>query len=240
MIETLSNMLSDRVVVTEEELRVKAIRAALRTLGLDTMRLNEKNLKEILYSFLECPITVKSLHFPERVELSGVNFYHLHTTIPSSNEFLHAYEEYLQARDFLTHLNNFFKIFDKFFESYRREGEFLRVYSKRYPYAIFFSTIRDAFEDASVHINLASKFEGEYIVAVKTGEKIEHFFKFFKFHSESFKKANVKVWVVNPEKFTVDPFIGYPKDLSLISKFKNPRLATQIESVWRVKIDEID
>lgn len=240
MIEKLSESLSNKVVVTEEELKVKAIRSALKALGLKAIYFSENDLKEVVCSFLDCPITLKSLHFSEKVEINGISFYHLHTVAPTKEDFIKAYEEYIHAKNFLSKLDAMMASVDKFFEGYDKEGHFLRIYSDKNRYAVFFSTIRYAFEDVDMHINLSSSFDGEYVVAVKIEEKPDEFIKFFKIHSENFKMAKAKVWVVNPEKLTVDPFIGYPRDFKLISRFKNPKFATKINSLWRLKIEEID
>lgn len=240
MIEKLSEMLFGRSVVTVEELKVKAIRAGFKALGFGIAHFRSEDLEEIVCSFVECPLSLKSLHFSERVEINGIEFYHLHTKVPSSEELAFAYEQFLHAKDFLSRLEKMFEAVDRFFEGYSKHGQYLRVYSKRNRYAVFFTTIRDCYEDVELHVNFAEGYEGEYIVAVKVEEKLDDFLKFFKAHSERFKKANAKLWVVNPEKMSVDPFIGYPKDFSLISRFRNPKFATQINSLWRVKVEEID
>jgi len=240
IIEKLSEMLSQRSVVTLEELKVKAIRASLKALGLGVVNLEKEGLDEIACSFVDCPLSLKSMHFSEKVEFNGVEFYHLHTKVPSREEVAFAYEEYVRAKDFLGKLEKMFETMDKFFVDYSKQGQYLRVYSKRNRYAVFFTTIRDCYEDVEVHTEIAKSYEGEYVVVVKVEDKLDEFLKFFKAHSEKVKRANAKIWVVNPDKMSVDPFIGYPKDLSLISRFKNPRFATQINSLWRVKVDEID
>ncbi len=240
MIEKLSEMLFGRSVVTLEELKVKAIRAALKALGLELVNLSKEDLEEIACSFIDCPLSLKSLHFSEKVEINGIEFYHLHTKVPTKEEVTFAYEEFLRARDLIGNLEKMFETMDKFFLDHSRRGQFLRIYSKNNRYAVFFTTIRDCYEDVEVHKEIAKNYDGEYVVAVKVEEKLEEFLKFFKAHSESIKRTNVKIWVVNPQRMSVDPFIGYPKDFSLISRFKNPRFATQINSLWRVKVDEID
>lgn len=240
MIEKLSEMLSQRSVVTLEELKVKAIRASLKVLGLGLADLRKEDLDEIACSFVDCPLSLKSLHFSERVEVNGVEFYHLHTKVPAREEVALAYEEYVHAKDFLSKFERMVETMDKFFVDHSKRGQYLRVYSNRNRYAVFFTTIRDCYEDVEIHVKLAESYDGEYVVAVKVEEKIDEFLKFFRAHSEKVKRANAKIWVVNPERMSVDPFIGYPKDFLLISRFKNPKFATQINSLWRVKVDEID
>ncbi|NHW23546.1 MAG: hypothetical protein HA489_04755 [Archaeoglobales archaeon] len=240
VIEALSEMLSGRTVVSKEELERKAIRSALKVLGLKMSGFTEEDLKEVVLSLIETPISIRSAHFPEKILIDGVQFYHLHTKRPDIRELEIAYAEYIKSKSFLERLGNTMLSADKFFESYRQEGYFLRFYEADNRYAVFFSTITDLDEDSGLHLQLASEFDGEYVVIVQTEEKPDEFVKFFKLHSEEFKRGNTKVWVANPEKWTIDPFIGYPRDLKLLKRFKNPKTASQIESLWRGKVEEID
>lgn len=240
IIEKLSEMLSYRSVVTLEELQVKAIRAALRAHGLEIAEFRKEDLEEIACSFVDCPLSLKSLHFSEKFEINGVEFYHLHTRSPSREEVVLAYEEYLRAKEFLDNFERVLETIDKFFFDYSKRGRFVRIYSQGDKYAVFFTSIRDCYEDVEFHAKIARDYEGEYVVVVKVERELNDFLKFFRDRSEEIKKAKAKIWVVNPEKMTVDPFIGYPKNPSLISRFKNPRFATQINSLWRLKVDKID
>lgn len=240
VIEALSDMLSGRNVVSEEELKIKALRSALKTLGFEMKKFSEEDLKEVVCSFIETPISIRSAHFSEKISINGVNFYHPHTKRPDRRELEMAYAEYLKSRVFLNNLKRLMISADNFFNGYKREGYFLRFYSSESRFAVFFSKIADLLEDVTVHLRLSSEFDGEYVVIVQTEEKLDDFIKFFKLHSETFKKFSAKIWVANPEKGSIDPFIGYPKDFKLLKRFKNPKIATQIEALWREKVDELD
>lgn len=239
VIEALSKMLSGRVVVSEEELKRKALRAGLRVLGIEMKDFTKEDLKEVVLSFIDCPLSVRSAYFSEKICLNGVNFYHLHTVKPQPSDLEIAYYEYIKSKAFLEDLEKIMNATDRFFEGYAKEGYFLRLYSSNTKFAVFFTTISDLKEDAEIHIKIASGFDGEYVAVVRTEEKPTEFVEFFRLYSEKFKRNNAKVWVANALG-SIDPFIGYPKDLKLISRFKNPRLASRINSLWREKVDELD
>ncbi|MCS7144121.1 MAG: hypothetical protein NZ879_03765 [Archaeoglobaceae archaeon] len=239
VIETLSEMLSGRVVVSEEELRRKALRAGIKSLGIGMKKFGEGDLKEVVLSFIDCPLSVRSAYFSEKISLKGITFYHLHTVKPQPFDFEIAFSEYIKSKAFLDNLEKLMIATDKFFEGYAKEGHFLRIYSSKSKFAVFFTTISDLREDAEIHLKLASNFEGEYVAIVQTEEKPTEFVEFFRLHSENFKRANAKVWVADPAG-VVDPFIGYPKDPKLIKRFRNPKLASRINSLWREKVEELD
>jgi len=240
VVETLSEMLSGRILVSEEELRRKAIRAGLKALGVKMKNFSEVELNEVVSSFIECPLSVKSAYFSEKVYVNGITFYHLHTKKPDRREFEIAYSEFLKSKTYLDNLKPVMNSADKFFSEYTKEGYFLRFYTLTNEFAVFFSTISDLFEDVSTHLRLASQINGEYVVLVQTEEKPDDFVKFFKLHSEEFKRVNAKVWVANPKNETIDPFIGYPKDIKLLTRFKNPKIAGKISALWREKVEELD
>lgn len=240
VIEKLAENLCNRVVVTEEELKRKTLRIALKVHGFEMVNFTNEQVNEIVQNFIDSPITLNSLYFSEKVDCYGIKFYHLHTKKPSPRDFEIAYEEFLKSKEFLDNLETLMKSADKFFFDYNKKGHFLRIYSRKNSYCVFFSTISDVFEDANLHIELAKKFNGEYILIVQTEKDPKDFIRFFKNHSEEFKRADVKIWVANQRNLGIDPFIGYPKDLTLISRFRNPKSASLINSLWRTKVDEID
>ncbi|MEM0330854.1 MAG: hypothetical protein QXW84_05715 [Archaeoglobaceae archaeon] len=239
LIESLSEMLSGRVVVSEEELKHKALRAGLKVLGFGIKNFGEGELREVVLSFIECPISVKSLYFSEKILINGVPFYHLHTKKPQQSDLEIAYREFLKSKSFLDNLKRIMDLTDKFFEGYAKEGYFLRFYTSDYKFAVYFTTVSDLKNDSEIHLKLAENFDGEYVTIVQTEEKPTEFVELFKIYSERFKRGGVKVWVANP-KDGIDPFIGYPKDLKLLSRFKNPKLASRIDALWREKVEELD
>lgn len=241
VVEELSKMLAERRVVTEEEVRKKAIRCALKVLGPDLVKAEVNLIEDVTCSLIDCPISLKSLHFSEKVKVGDIFFYHLHTEKPERDDFDEAYFEYTHSIRYLDALDIMKEVTDRFFEGYSAEGEVMRKYTQNGKnYYVFYSTINDAFEDVETHLKLAKEVEGEYVVVVPTESELNSFLKFFKRYSEDAKRANLKIWVVNTEDKTIDPFIGYPKDFRLLKGFKNPKAAALVSTYWRVDVKELD
>ena len=241
VVEELSRMLAGRTVVSGEEVRRMAIRASLKVLGLKLVDVGDDFINEVACSLIECPITLRSLHFSEEVKVGDATFYHLHTRKPTREDFEVAYREFEKSKSYLEGLSTMVEITDRFFADYEARGKFMRLYERdRYRYAVFYSVIDDVYEDIDVHTSLASSFNGEYIVVVPTESSVEPFLKFFKHRSEDVKKANLKIWVANTSEKSIDPFIGYPRDFKLLKGFKNPKAASIINSLWRVNVTELD
>ena len=234
-------MLEGRKIVTEEEVKRKAIRASLKVLKLELIDVDTELIEDVTCSFVECPISLKSLHFSERVRIGDVTFYHLHTEKPERDDFELAYMEYLQSKTYLDSFDVLVSTTDRFFDGYERKGKYLREYIKDDKrYVVFYSTISDVYEDINIHLSLNAEVEGEYAVVVHTERELGPFLKFFKMYSEDVKRAGMKIWVVNPKAKVIDPFIGYPKDFKLLSRFNNPKAAAMISSYWRVNVRELN
>ncbi len=240
VIEEVSKMLSSRTVVSEEEVRRTAIRAALRVLGFKLASADQSFIEDVTCSLIECPLTLKSLHFSEKFKVGDAVFYHVHTKKPSREELELAYEEYVKSKAYLDAMDTMCEVTDRFFDGYESSGTYLRLYRGRGEYAVFYSIIDDVYYDLQFHTKLAGEFNGEYVVVVPTEREINPFLRFFKHKSEAVKRANIKIWVVNASEKTIDPFIGYPKDFKLLKGFKNPKAASLINSLWRVNVEELD
>lgn len=234
-------MLINREVVTCEEIERKAIRAILRSKGVEALDISEEVLQEIKSSYVECPISAHSFHYSEEVEIENVKFYHLHHSKPVREDFEKAHSEFLISRRFLEASGKMKSVADKFFKDYKVSKGLIREYSKNnQKFAVFFSLLQDISEDLQAHLDFASKYSGEYMIVVPTEKTPKEFIEFFNQHSSEIKSANIKIWVADVDKESIDPFIGYPKDLKLLKRFKNPKLATHIESLWRQKEERID
>jgi len=64
------------------------------------------------------------------------------------------------------------------------------------------------------------------------GESPEPFIEFYKEKGRAIEEAGLQVWVANLEGGTIDPFIGYPKDINIYKQFKNPKLAMKVRAIW--------
>ncbi|RLI79517.1 hypothetical protein DRP05_03585 [Archaeoglobales archaeon] len=243
IIKTLSEMLKEREVTTREELERRAIRAVIKSKSIEALNLDYNLIEEIVDSYIECPVSLSCIHFSEKVEIGGVSFYHLHTTKPTREQFEEAYYEYTISKRLLDATDGLDKIINNFFSGYSvKEGVIKEYSNNKHKYAVFYSLIDDVGEDIQSHIEFAKeykKYDGEYVIVTLTEKNPNPFIKFFKNHSEKIKAANIKIWVADVDKDCIDPFIGYPKDFKLIKGFKNPKLASIINSLWRVKVDDV-
>ncbi|OPX81645.1 MAG: hypothetical protein A4E50_00855 [Methanosaeta sp. PtaB.Bin087] len=70
------------------------------------------------------------------------------------------------------------------------------------------------------------------VVIVPHAESPGPFISFFQEKGKAADLAEIKVWVANMEEGTIDPFIGYPKDLAIYKQFKNPRMAMMVKTNW--------
>ncbi|MCS7121587.1 MAG: hypothetical protein NZ895_03165 [Archaeoglobaceae archaeon] len=239
IIEKVSKILESRKVTTREEVVRIVLRVAFDVLGYKIDDFCEK-FDEISCSFIDLPISIKNLHFSDELEIDGIKFYRLHTVFPSKKDIEIAHEEFLKSKKLLDNLETMRKVTDKFFKGYNGYGKFFRVYSGKSKYGVFYSIIDDLYEDFETHRKISKSFDGEYVVCVVTERKVEPFLKFFRSMSEKIKRTGIKVWVIDPESESLDPFIGYPKDLELIKGFRNPKIASIINSLWRVNVEKVD
>ncbi len=80
-------------------------------------------------------------------------------------------------------------------------------------------------------VELVEGMEGS-VVIVPHAESPGPFIAFFQEKGKEAELAEIKVWVANMEQGTIDPFIGYPKDLAIYKQFNNPRMAMMVKTNW--------
>jgi hypothetical protein len=243
ILREISGML--RNIVTEEEIEVKLYRAILRVLKTDARKIKEKDFRKILNdvteSMFDTPHSINSSHFSEKIKFMNVDLYHVHTCKPGKEEIEEAYNLCMESRRFLRSLPEIIRTVDSFFKRYNHEdGVVRRYFSPRHENFVFISMIGDVSSDLKTHLELSEDLNGRYAVVVPVEKTPKRFIKFYRNHSEEVKKAGLRIWVANPSDGTIDPFIGYPKDLNLIKNFKNPRIASIISSFWRTNVDRLD
>jgi len=241
VIERLSEMLKGRKIVSKDELERHTLRALLEVVGLEIINIKREFVEEIVRSLIEYPITIKSPYYSEELKIEGITFYYPHTETPGDEDFKIAYTEYIKSKKLVGQLENLIQITDGFFQGYQNRGKIARLYTKnKFRYLVIYSIIDDLFNDFEVHKELKSNFSGEYVIVVPTEDDISKFYKFYKKRSEDAKRAEIKIWVANTIKNSINPFIGYPKDFKLIKGFENPKIATVIGSLWRVNVKDLD
>ncbi len=215
---------------SEEEVERLVERFALRR------KINIKNFKTtIKKAIFEEPITL-SCFFPEKLEKMGVTLYSSHG-VRDDKSMKFALNRANRARRILDSYSIAKKILSRFFEVECIEDEPYFLFNRKYRYRVFISTVDELEEDLEYHlINSKKDF---YVVILLTESTPLPFIKFFKNYSEKVR-GNFMVWVMDVDREVVDPFIGYPPEGELINKFRNPKLATKIASLWRVKVRELD
>jgi hypothetical protein len=67
---------------------------------------------------------------------------------------------------------------------------------------------------------------------VPSSESLEPFVQFFREKGEAAEERDLQIWILNLEKGTIDPFIGYTTDLDIYNQFDNPRLAEMVRNNW--------
>jgi hypothetical protein len=72
----------------------------------------------------------------------------------------------------------------------------------------------------------------DYIILVASGETLEPFMQFFQKNRQAAEDKGLQIWIMNLEKGTIDPFIGYTTDLDIYNQFDNPRLAETVRANW--------
>ncbi len=72
----------------------------------------------------------------------------------------------------------------------------------------------------------------DYIILVPSSETLEPFVQFFQENGQAAEDKGLKIWIMNLEKGTIDPFIGYTTDLDIYNQFTNPRLAEMVRINW--------
>lgn len=72
----------------------------------------------------------------------------------------------------------------------------------------------------------------DYIILVASSETLEPFVQFFQKIGDKAEDKGLQIWIMNLEKGTIDPFIGYTTDLDIYNQFDNPRLAEMVRNNW--------
>jgi hypothetical protein len=70
------------------------------------------------------------------------------------------------------------------------------------------------------------------IILVPSSESLEPFVQFFQESGRSAEERDLQIWIMNLEKGTIDPFVGYTSDLDIYNQFDNPRLAEMVRNNW--------
>ncbi len=240
-IKRVSHELSGREVVTAEEIKRIAMTVLLEFYDGSQSVDFQEIIDGVVESLCEEPSTINSLHYPETLKLNEIEFRHAHTCSPTQELVGEAYAEYLKSKKLLESLGIMKRITDRFFTEYDINEGLLKIYTKKkFRYGVFYTLIDDVERFLDIHERVSDRFDGEYVVVVPTENEVTPFLRFFRRNSERVKNAGFRIWVANTDQMTIDPFIGYPKDFTLLRGFKNPKVASRINSLWRERVDQLE
>ena len=76
------------------------------------------------------------------------------------------------------------------------------------------------------------------IILVPSSETLEPFVQFFRDRGQAAEDRGLQIWIMNLEKGTIDPFVGYTTDLDIYNQFDNPRLAEMVRNNWAQDADQ--
>lgn len=76
------------------------------------------------------------------------------------------------------------------------------------------------------------------IILVPSSETLEPFVQFFRERGQAAEDRGLQIWIMNLEKGTIDPFVGYTTDLDIYNQFDNPRLAEMVRNNWARDTDQ--
>ena len=178
------------------------------------------------------PIFIKLPKLDSVIHINGVMFHFVHTGGYTDPDFAKAYEKFNSSQEELHHLVRL-NLADLLTEFMGRAGYALADGSsgkvtfngpadKRLDFRIF-TSIQE--------VELVEGMEGS-VVIVPHAESPGPFISFFQEKGKEAEEGEIKVWVANMEEGTIDPFIGYPRDMAIYKQFKNPRMAMMIKTNW--------
>ncbi len=74
--------------------------------------------------------------------------------------------------------------------------------------------------------------ECDCAILVPSSENFDPFLNFFRKKGQEAEETGFQIWVVNLEKGTVNPFIGFTTDMDIYNQFENPKLSEIVRSTW--------
>ncbi|MDD1762756.1 MAG: hypothetical protein LUQ59_11055 [Methanothrix sp.] len=174
-------------------------------------------------------------------QMNGRIFHFLHTKKYSEQDFSNAASRFLRAvpelralliqcmeerlKEFMTDAG--YALFDKVDQSLTFTAD------KRTAKAVVVASVK------AVNIDNYSAEPGDdCIILVPSSETLEPFVQFFRDRGQAAEDRGLQIWIMNLEKGTIDPFIGYTTDLDIYNQFDNPRLAEVVRNNWARDTDQ--
>jgi len=168
-------------------------------------------------------------------QMNGRIFHFLHTQKFSQQDFANASSRFLRSTPFLREMlivcmKDWLKRFmsDAGYALLAENGAHMSFSAeKRKAEAYAVSSIR------SLNIDDYGIEDGaDCIILAPSSESLEPFIQFFREKGELAEEKALQIWIMNLEKGTIDPFIGYTTDLDIYNLFDNPRLAEMVRNNW--------
>jgi len=178
------------------------------------------------------PIFVNLPQLDSAMQVNNVMFHFVHTGNYGDPELAKAFKQYQDAEDEINELasinlkyllTNFmtnagYVLVDDAFGKLTFNGP----KDNKLEFRIF-TSIED--------VEIVDGMEGS-VILVPHAESPGPFLSFYHQKGVEVEMTETKVWVANMEKATIDPFIGYPKDLAIYKQFNDPQLAMKVKTTW--------
>ena len=238
----LSGLLTEKEIIARYEL-LQRVYDCVRRADLSpgekeelVKTLGKKNVASgIFYNLLSGePIFINLPKLDSVMKINERTFHFVHTGCYADPDFARAFNQFKESEKEVEELAKL-NLRDLLTEFMAKAGyavadgstgsgklTFVGSGEKRLDFWIF-PSIQDA--------ELVKGMEGS-VVIVPHAESPGPFIAFFQEKGKEAELAEIKVWVANMEQGTIDPFIGYPKDLAIYKQFNNPRMAMMVKTNW--------
>ena len=174
-------------------------------------------------------------------QMNGRIFHFLHTKKYSKQDFSNAASRFLRSVPELRAL--LFQCMEDRLKEFMADAGY--VLSDKTDQSLTFTAdkrIAKAVVVASVKAvnidNCRAEPGGDCIILVPSSETLEPFVQFFRDRGQAAEDRGLQIWIMNLEKGTIDPFIGYTTDLDIYNQFDNPRLAEMVRNNWAQDADQ--
>ena len=174
-------------------------------------------------------------------QMNGRIFHFLHTKKYSKQDFSNAASRFLRAVPELRAL--LFQCMEERLEEFMADAGY--ALSDKVDQSLTFTADKRTLKAVivasvkAVNIdNCRAEPGGDCIILVPSSETLEPFVQFFRERGRAAEDRGIQIWIMNLEKGTIDPFVGYTTDLDIYNQFDNPRLAEMVRNNWARDTDQ--
>ena len=224
-------------VVSEDEIAV-AVSVEVVRLDAETKERLEEELhgdieEALVRSIVDQPISEYSPNLTSKRTCMGETFYHYPSDEFSDDELDEAFKRLAKIRA-MGALNTVENVVGAFLS--KSGYDVVSQPSARDPFGCREMSARKSERTLIVYvipsINSAADYahgmdeKQEYVIVVPTDNTPAPFIQFCRDKAENFAGKSLQIWVVDSEKQTVNPFLGYTHDDDVYKNFENPKLAS--------------